>query len=91
MPSRCRFDDVAPTFATLTPYDDAHLVDYLRLLDADSEGADWREVCVTLFDLDPAAEPERAERMHTSHLARAKWMTEVGYAHLLGRQGELRH
>jgi predicted secreted protein len=91
MRRHCRFDDLAPTLAMLTPYDDAHLVDYLRLLDADSEGADWREVCVLLFELDPAVEPERAERMHASHLARARWMTQVGYAHLLGRQDELRH
>jgi len=81
---RCRFDDQAPDEPALTPYDDAHLIDYLRLLDADTEGADWREVAVVLFELDPAAEPERAQRMHASHLARARWMTEVGYAHLLG-------
>ena len=34
--------------------------------------------------LDTAAEPERARAMHESHLARARWMTEVGYAYLLG-------
>jgi hypothetical protein len=28
----------------LTGYDQEHLVTYLRLLDADAEGADWREV-----------------------------------------------
>ena len=36
--------DVAPTSAVLTGYDEQHLVTYLRLLDADAGGADWREV-----------------------------------------------
>jgi hypothetical protein len=31
-----------------------------------------------------SAEPDRAKTMHDSHLARARWMTEIGYAHLLG-------
>jgi hypothetical protein len=84
--TRCRFDDQAPDGPALTAYDDAHLVDYLRLLDADVDGANWREVAAVLFELDPDAEPERAQLMHASHLARARWMTEVGYAHLLGRR-----
>jgi hypothetical protein len=29
--------------------------------------------------------------MHASHLARARWMTEVGYAHLLAGNSELKH
>ena len=36
--------DTAPTDSTLTDYDRQHFVTYLRLLDADDEGADWREV-----------------------------------------------
>jgi hypothetical protein len=36
--------DQAPTVDELTEYDLGHLVTYLRLLDADAEGADWREV-----------------------------------------------
>ena len=86
----CRFDDVAPELPMITLYDEAHLTDYLRLLDADDDGADWREAVAVIFDIDPASEPERAERMYASHLARARWMTEVGYAHLLARDGELR-
>ncbi len=82
----CRFADMAPTDRAFTVYDEAHLVDYLRLLDADDEGADWREIAVVLFELDPVAEPQRARTMHASHLARARWMTEVGYVHLLGPQ-----
>ena len=87
----CRFDDIAPDLATITPYDEAHFTDYLRLLDADADGADWREAVAVIFDIDPAREPERAERMHATHLARAQWMTEVGYAHLLARDSELKH
>lgn len=64
-------------------YDEAHLGTYLRLLDAAEEGADWREVVVIVFGLNPAADPERARRIHDSHLARARWMTETGYRHLL--------
>ena len=36
--------DTAPAESVLTSYDEQHLVTYLRLLDADAEGADWREV-----------------------------------------------
>ena len=34
------------------------------------------------FSADPAKEPERARKALESHLARARWMTEVGYRHL---------
>lgn len=87
----CRFDDTAPDVPVLTPYDEAHLIDYLRLLDADADGAGWREALAVIFDIDPTQEPCRAQRMHATHLARAQWMTEVGYAHLLARDGELKH
>ncbi|QMW21634.1 DNA -binding domain-containing protein [Sandaracinobacteroides saxicola] len=87
----CRFDDIAPEVPIITPYDEAHLTDYLRLLDADADGADWREAIAIIFGIDPAREPERAEQMYASHLARARWMTEVGYAHLLARDSELKH
>jgi hypothetical protein len=36
--------DLAPTDPALTRYDEEHLVTYLRMLDANKEGADWREV-----------------------------------------------
>ena len=78
------FEDHAPEDARLTSYDEDHLEDYLYLLDADDEGADWRNVAEHIFGIDPAAEPDRAQSMHTSHLARARWMTQVGYAYLLG-------
>lgn len=78
------FKDCAPDAPQLTAYDEAHLTDYLRLLDANDQGTDWHDVAVQVFGIDPAAEPDRAEAMHASHLARARWMTEVGYAYLLG-------
>jgi Uncharacterized conserved protein (DUF2285) len=76
-------DDLAPTAGILTSYDERHAVTYLRLLDADAEGADWREVAKVVLHLDPAREPDRARRAWESHLARARWMTEKGYRHLL--------
>ena len=75
--------DTAPAEPVLTGYDEQHLVTYLRLLDADAEGADWREVAKVVLHIDPDREPERAKRAWESHLARAKWMTENGYRHLL--------
>ena len=75
--------NVAPTDPALTGYDQEHLVTYLRLLDADTEGADWREVARVVLHIDPDGEPDRARHAFDSHLARAKWMTEHGYRHLL--------
>jgi Uncharacterized conserved protein (DUF2285) len=75
--------EVAPTDSTLTPYDHEHLITYLRMLDADAEGARWEEVARVVLHIDPKREPDRAKRVFESHLARAKWMTEHGYRHLL--------
>jgi hypothetical protein len=76
-------DDQAPEADVLIGYDQEHLVTYLRLLDADAEGADWTEVARMVLHIDPSQEPERARRAWESHLKRAKWMTEHGYRHLL--------
>ncbi len=75
--------DLAPADHILTGYDEQHLVTYLRLLDADKAGADWREVAKIVLHIDPAREPHRAKQAWESHLARARWMTEAGYRHLL--------
>lgn len=77
------FDDRPPDGVRVTSYDERHLVTYIRLLDAAAEGADWREVVCVIFGLDPEREPERARIVHDSHLARARWMTETGFRHLL--------
>jgi len=84
--STSQFADRAPEVTQLTAYDESHLTAYLRLLDADDEGADWREATAAILGVDAAVEPQRAKTMHDTHLARARWMTEVGYAHLLGCQ-----
>jgi predicted secreted protein len=81
-----QFADRAPEVRQLTAYDESHLTAYLRLLDADDDGADWRETTAAILGVDATAEPQRARTMHDTHLARARWMTEVGYAHLLGCQ-----
>lgn len=75
--------DAAPNVDGITEYDRMHFVTYLRLLDADAEGADPREVAHIVLGIDPSAEPERALRVHASHLERARWMTRHGYRHLV--------
>jgi hypothetical protein len=75
--------DLAPSAPLLTGYDQQHLVTYLRLLDADADGADWREIARIVLHLDPEREPDRARRAFETHLARARWMTQHGYRHLL--------
>lgn len=73
----------APTSPHLTDYDRRHLKTYLRLLDAAADGADWREAAARVLALDVAADETRARATHDSHLARARWMSEHGYRHLL--------
>jgi hypothetical protein len=70
--------DVAPTDSALTPYDEQHIVTYTRLLQAESDGADWREVARIVLHVDPKRDPDRAWNAYQSHLARAKWVTEQG-------------
>jgi len=77
------FLDEPPKSEHLTDYDRAHFVTYLRLLDAEADAAHWREVVRVVFGLDPDKQPERAMRVHETHLARARWMTENGYRDLL--------
>lgn len=76
-------DDHAPGGAALTDYDRKHLITYLRLLDAEADGADWREVARIVLGRDALAEPERAHATWKSHLDRARWMSASGYRALL--------
>ncbi|UHD46322.1 DUF2285 domain-containing protein [Aureimonas altamirensis] len=78
-----RFADVAPLGSELTEYDRTHFKLYMRVHDANEDGADWQEAVLIIFGIDPAKEPERAREVHDSHLARARWMIESGYRHLL--------
>lgn len=77
------FEDEAPSGQELTAYDRTHIKLYMRLLDATAEGADWQEVVVVLFGIDPAQEPARARAVHDSHLERARWLAQTGYRDLL--------
>ncbi|GGA51637.1 hypothetical protein GCM10011385_01190 [Nitratireductor aestuarii] len=80
------FLDQPPSGAALTAYDQAHIKLYLRLLDADAEGADWKEVVEVLFGIDARAETDRALRVYTAHLKRAKWIRDNGFRELSDRQ-----
>jgi len=77
------FAEDVPWSDALTPYDDAHLVLYVRLLDACAAGASDNEMVRVLFGIDPGKEPDRARRTLQSHLRRARWMTEHGYKRFL--------
>lgn len=70
--------DVAPNELALTAYDEQHVVTYIRLLQAESQGADWREVARIVLHIDPEQQPDRARTAYQSHLGRAKWVTEQG-------------
>lgn len=74
-----------PAGEPLSEYDREHAKTYLRLLDADTAGATWQEVVKRLFGRDPAADPDRLERMHRAHLERATWLRDGGYLQLLER------
>lgn len=82
-PAHPEVADTTPASDQLTAYDKQHLITYLRLLDADADGADWKEAARIVLRVDPDAEPDRAKRTWESHLARARWMTEHGYRHIL--------
>ncbi|HTO64794.1 MAG TPA: DUF2285 domain-containing protein [Bradyrhizobium sp.] len=69
--------DLATTDPALARYDEPHLVTYRRMLDANADGADWREV-------------SRIVLGRTKVIARAKWMTGSGYKQLLRRDCEER-
>jgi hypothetical protein len=82
--------ELAPSAPTITPYDEAHMITYVRVLDAAKEGADWRDVARIALRMNPELDADRAQRAFESHLARAKWMTSQGYRLLL-RQGGWSH
>ncbi|MFG3595544.1 DNA -binding domain-containing protein [Bradyrhizobium sp. RDI18] len=72
-----------PAAPALTEYDEQHMITYMRLLDADQQGADWRDISRIVLRIDPDNEADRARLAFESHLSRARWMTEQGYRHLL--------
>lgn len=76
-------EDEVPWSEEITQYDEAHFVEYLRLLDASAAGASDAEMCRLVLGIDAAKEPDRAKRVLECHLRRARWMTEHGYRQLL--------
>ena len=76
--------DEVPWSEAITEYDEAHLVTYLRLLDASTDGASADEMARVILGIDPIKEPDRARCAVSSHLRRAQWMTEKGYHRLKG-------
>ena len=77
------FEDRAPDSPQLTRYDEGHFADYLRLLDARAEGADWKEVAQIVLHRDPVADELRTRRCWQSHLERAQWLSREGYKRIL--------
>ncbi|WP_342630169.1 DUF2285 domain-containing protein [Nguyenibacter vanlangensis] len=77
----------APCGPALTAYDHLHHVTYLRLLDAEADGADWREVARIVLGRDATADEPGARRCWDSHMARARWMRDTGYRQLLTISG----
>ncbi|AQR61685.1 hypothetical protein BZG35_08490 [Brevundimonas sp. LM2] len=70
----------APTEPEPTAYDRAQAVAYLRLLDGTAAGADWVQLAEGILDLDVRADRMAARACFDSHLARARWLSERGYA-----------
>jgi Uncharacterized conserved protein (DUF2285). len=75
-------DDV-PLSDHVTDYDRDHFVIYVRLLDAERDGASNDDMARNILGIDPTKEPDRAKRALASHLNRAHWMTKQGYKDLL--------
>ncbi|TAL02588.1 MAG: DUF2285 domain-containing protein [Rhodospirillaceae bacterium] len=77
--------DEVPWAPTLTAYDEAHLIVYLRLIDARAAGATDDDIARIVLKIDPAQEPERAKVVLETHMSRVRWLTEHGYKELLKR------
>jgi len=77
--------DAPPWSHALTPYDEANLVTYVRLLDAEADGADWWEAARIVLHRDP--DQPGAHQCWKTHLERAQWMAAQGYRHLLDAPG----
>ena len=75
--------DIPKASNQLTDFDRAHLVTYLRLLDADAAGADWWATATEVLRVDPMTDRKVGQRTYEAYLARARWMTNVGYRLLL--------
>lgn len=77
-----RLSNKAPRSDSITAYDRAHISTYLRLFDADRDGATWDNAARLIFGVAAETDPTRLHHQHRSHLARAKWLVETGYLRL---------
>ncbi len=78
--------DLAPTGDRLTDYDREHASLYIRMLDADEAQAPWQDVARRLLRVDPEKDRDRARLRFETHLVRARWVRDVGYAQLARAQ-----
>ncbi|MEQ1715192.1 MAG: DUF2285 domain-containing protein [Hyphomicrobium sp.] len=67
----------------LTEHDRVYAALYIRLLDADAAGVDWRTAGREILGLEPDVDTYAAKRTFDAFLDRAKWMTRTGYKLLL--------
>jgi hypothetical protein len=63
----------------ITLYDCRHFITYARLLDAERDNTDWREVARIILRRDPDAATQEAWLCWETHLARAKWIATAGF------------
>lgn len=70
--------DVVESPDAITLYDQQHFITYARLLDAEAQHADWRDVARLVLRLDPESNPDEARRCWQAHLDRAKWIVTTG-------------
>ncbi|MGY4282350.1 hypothetical protein ACVWXO_001570 [Bradyrhizobium sp. LM2.7] len=63
--------DSAPNEPALTAYDEQHVVTYIRLLQAEGEGANWREVWLEWSCIWTQSESQTARGAHIRVILRA--------------------
>ncbi len=83
MPLQAGPFDPPPHVPHLTEHDRLYARLYLRLLDADAAGVDWRTAARDILGLDTVIDTDAAKRAFDAFLDRAKWMTRTGYKLLL--------
>lgn len=69
VPLNSDVDDASPS-GELADYDVEHIITYLRMLDANAEEANWRDVARIVLHRDPVRDRSRTRRAYESHLAR---------------------
>ena len=77
------FVDDPPSSDSVTDYDRQQAGLYLRLLDAEAQRANWRDVVKIVFGIDPSSDFARARRVYDGHLARAHLIAAGAHRDLL--------